>query len=190
MLKKFSGPPVTCFVCLQDMDALADVVLSCRRMGFFHMSPTALYQNFTYFCSCTGANAKETQRAWKRGVFRTSHAELDNRLDSIAAQLDTTLDQAKSVVRRLPEISNLLPATVALHVRQLHDLGFTRHQVNSMCFGHPSMLALNYSSQLQADKWVFLTCVLQLSHDAIAACPRWLITAKQAWASLGILATA
>ena len=164
------------FGCAQDMDALADVVLSCRGLGFFNVSPTALYHNFTYFCSCTGTNAKEMQRAWKRGVFRTSHADLDNRLDSIAAQLDTTLDQAKSVVRRLPEISNLLPATVALHVRQLHDLGFTRRQVNSMCLQQPSMLTLSYNSQLQADKWAFLTHVLQLSHDVVAARPHLLMS--------------
>ena len=164
------------FDCAQDMDALADVVLSCRSMAFCTVSPTALHHNFTYFCTCIGGNDKEMQRAWKHGVFRTSPAELDIRLDSIAAQLDTTLDQAKSLLRRIPEISSLVPATVALHVTQLHGLGFTCLQVKSMCLRQPSMLTLNYNSQLQADKWAFLTCVLQLSHDAIVAKPHLLMS--------------
>ena len=164
------------FGCAQDMDALSDVLLSCRRMGLFSVSPTALHQNFTYFCTCIGANDKQMQRAWKHGVFRVYPAELDIRLDSIAAQLDITLDEAKSVVRRIPDVTVLLPATVALHVMQLHDLGFSRLQVNSMCMRQPSMLTLNYKSQLQAHKWVFLTGVLQLSHDAIAACPHLLMS--------------
>ena len=116
------------------------------------------------------------QKAWKLGVFRASPAELDIRLDSIAAQLDATLDEAISVAHRLPGISTLLPATVALHVMQLHDLGFMRLQVKSLCLKQPTTLALNYSSQLQADKWAFLTCVLRLSHDAIAAYPTLLMT--------------
>ena len=165
------------FGCAQDKSALSDVLLSCQRRGtIFSVSPTALHHNFAYFCTCIGAKDKETQRAWKHGVFTSSPAELDIRLDSIAAQLDSTLDEAKSVARRIPEVCLLLPATVALHVMQLHDLGFTNHQVKSMCLRHPSMLTLNYNSPLQADKWAFLTCVLRLSPDAIAACPRLLMS--------------
>ena len=151
-------------------------MLSCKRTGAFAVSPKIMHQNFTYFCTCTGADDKELQRAWKHSVFISTPAVLDIRLDSIAAELDATLDEAKSIVRRKPEVSNLLPATVALHVKQLHDLGFSHGQVKSMCLGQPSMLTLNYNSQLQADKWAFLTCVLRLSHDAIAACPHLLMS--------------
>ena len=164
------------FDCAQGMDALSEVVLSCHRLGVFSLSPAALRHNFTYFCTCVGANDKETQRAWRNGIFITSPAELDIRLDSVAAQLDTTLVEAKGLVRRIPEISTLLPETVGLHVMQLHDLGFSRHQVKSMCSRQPSMLTLNYNTQLQADKWEFLTCVLQLSHDAIASRPQLLMS--------------
>ena len=164
------------FGCAQDTSALSDVLLSCRDRRFFTVSPAALRRNFTYFCTCTRADDKQMQKAWKRGVFRASPADLDIRLDSIAAQLDATLDEARSVARRTPGISTLLPATVAMHVMQLHDLGFTRLQVKSMCLKQPNMLALNYNSQLQADKWAFLTCVMQLSHDAIAAYPHLLMS--------------
>ena len=164
------------FGCAQDMDALADVMLSCRDMRLFTMSPAAMHHNFTYFCNCVGANDKEMQRAWKNGVFRVFPAELAIRLDSIAAQLDSTLDQARSLVRRHPELSNCLPATVALHVMQLHDLGFSRRQVKSMCLWQPTMLALSYNSQNQADKWAFLTCVMRLSREAMAACPHLLMS--------------
>ena len=157
-----------------DRETRCEIMVSCRRMGFFVDSPTTLHHNFTYFCTCIGVDDKQMRRAWKHSVFTASPAELDIRLDPIAAQLDATLDEAKRVVRRRPEICCRSPATVALHVAQLHGLGFSHHQVKSMCLQQPSLLALSYQSQLQADKWAFLTCVLQLSHAAIAAKPTML----------------
>ena len=159
-----------------DREALCDVMLSCRRMGVFAMSPARMHHNFTYYCTCTGADVKETQSAWKHGVFRASPAELDIRLDSIAAQLDATLDEAKGLVRRKPDIITLLPETVALHVRQLLGLKFSLGQVKSMCLRQPVLLKFNYNSEVHVVKWGFLTCVLRLSHDAVAACPHLLMS--------------
>ena len=161
-----------------DRETRCEIVVSCRRMGFFVNSPTVLHHNFTYFCTCVGVDDKQMRRAWKHSVFTASPAELDIKLDWIAAQLDSTLDEAKTVVRRRPETCCLAPATVALlstcSIGQLHGLGFSHHQVKSMCLQQPRMLALSYTSQLQADKWAFLTCVLQVSHAAIAAKPTML----------------
>ena len=164
------------FGCSQDIDVLCDVMLSCKHIGFFCTSPTALRNNLTYFCTCIGPKDKQKQRAWKHGVFTSSPAELDIRLDSIAAQLDATLDEAKGLVRRVPEIVNLLPATVALHVRQLLGLEFSLGQVKSMCLRQPVLLKYNYKSDVHIAKWAFLTLVLQLSHDAFVAKPHLLMS--------------
>ena len=41
-----------------DSGSLCDVILSCRRVGVFTMSPTILRHNFTYFCTCIGMNER------------------------------------------------------------------------------------------------------------------------------------
>ena len=159
-----------------DRETLCSIMLSCKCIGVFTMSPTALHHKFTYFCTCIGADDKEMQRAWKYGVFITPPAELDIRLGSIASQLDSTFDEAKSIVRRIPQISNLLPATGGLHVTQMLGLGFSHGQVKSMCLRQPILLTFSYSSDVHVAKWSFLTCVLRLSHTAIVATPHLLMS--------------
>lgn len=118
---------------------------------------------------------KEMRRAWKHCVFTAPPIELDIRLKSLAAQLDATIGEAKGVLRRAPVIATLQPARVGLHVTQLRDLGFSHSQVKSLCLRQPNLLTLSYSSQVQAAKWAFLTSVLQLSPDDLAAKPHLLM---------------
>ena len=159
-----------------DRGTLCDVMLSCNQIGLCNQSLDALHRNFTHFCAFVEVDHKQMKRAWKHGVFTVSPTELDDRLDSIAAQLSATTDEAKAVVRSMPVIANLLPKTVGLHVTQLLGLGFSHEQVKSMCLRQPVLLTYSYKSQLQANKWAFLTQVLRLSHDAIAACPHLLMS--------------
>lgn len=119
---------------------------------------------------------KEKKRAWTKGVFVVPPAELDSRLDLIALQLDVTVQQAKGVVRRQPQIATLQSTTVRLHVSQLHGHGFSSSQVRDMCLKQPALLTLDYTSKLQVDKWAFVTCVMQLSPASIAACPHLLMS--------------
>ena len=164
------------FGCAQDMDSLASIVLSCRVRGLFSHFADVVQSSFSYYCTCVVVvNDKEKERAWRHAVFRVPPAELDIRLDSIATQLGATLDQAKSMVRKQPQIAPLQPARVRLHVTQMLGLGFSHSQVKSMCLRQPSLLASSYSSRVQVEKWVFLTGVLQLSLDAIAAKPHLLM---------------
>ena len=80
------------------------------------------------------------------------------------------------MVRSMPQLTHLLPATVALHVTQLLGLGFSHGQVKSMCLRQPVLLTYSYSSDVHVAKWGFLTCVLRLSHDAIVARPLLLMS--------------
>jgi len=164
------------FSCANDTQAIADVILSCQAKTLFRMSPSSLYHRFFYFCSCLMVDDKEKKRAWNSGVFVIPSAELDSRLDVIALQLGASLQQAKAAVRRLPQIAKLQSTRVGLHVSQLHGLGFSSSQVKDMCLKQPALLSLDYTSQLQVDKWDFLTCVLQLSPASIAACPHLLMS--------------
>ena len=164
------------FGCAQDKDMLVNVLLSCRGRGVWQCSPLPLHNNFLYYCSCIVVNDKQMQKAWKHAVFRVSPAKPDNRLNSIALQLSANLDEAKAVVRKEPSVCTFLPATVGLHISQLHELGFSHSQVKRICLRQPTLLALSYDSDLQASKWAFLTCVLQLSHDAIVARPLLLMS--------------
>lgn len=112
---------------------------------------------------------KDKRRAWNRGVFIVPPTELDARLQSIALQMAAALQHAKGVVQRHPQIPILQSARVGLYVLQLHGLEFSSSQVKDLCLKQPALLHLDYTSQLQVDKWDFLTCVLQLSHVTMAA---------------------
>ena len=79
------------------------------------------------------------------------------------------------MLRRKPEITLRLPATLGINVVKTHDLGFSPSQVKNMCLRQPSLLFKIYSSRVQVEKWVFLTGVLQLSLDAIDAKPHLLM---------------
>lgn len=164
------------FSCATDIQAITDVILSCRNRTLFRMSPSSLYHKFSYFCTCVMVDDKERKRAWHYGVIFLSPAELDSRLDLLALQLGATLQQAKAVVRRKPQIAMLLSATVGLHVLQLHGLGFSPSQVKDMCLKQPALLMFHYTSRVQMDKWGFPTCVMQLSPASIAACPHLLMS--------------
>ena len=159
-----------------DRQALCDVMLNCKRVGLGTTSSKTLHRSFTYFCTHVEVDHKQMKRAWRYGVFTVPPAELDIRLSFVAAQLSATIDEAKAMMRTMPQISTLLPETVGLHIRQLLDLGFSRAQVKSMCLRQPALLTCSYSSDVHVAKWAFLTRVLRLSHDVIAACPRLLMS--------------
>ena len=164
------------FHCEEDIDTIANVMLSCRRRNWHTQQPAALHHKFTYFCNYVGVDDKGMKRAWKNGVFVVPPVKLDMRLACMAEQLGATIDEAKSVVRAFPQTCGLLPATSELHIMQLHDLGFSGSQVKSMCLRQPVLLAYSYNSEVHVAKWLFLTCVLRLSHDAIAAKPHLLMS--------------
>ena len=164
------------FDCAEDMNTIVQVILISKCVKLSSMRIATLHHNFPYFCTQIAVDDKTRNRAWRDGVFSVAPAELDIRLNSIAAQLDSTLNEAKAVVRGMPVIATLLPETVGLHVTQLLGLGFCHGQVKSMCLRQPVLLMYSYSSDVRVAKWGFLTCVLQLSHDAIAACPQLLMS--------------
>lgn len=51
------------FSCANDMQALVDVILSCRAKDLFRMSASSLYHRFSYFCTCLMVDHKAKKRA-------------------------------------------------------------------------------------------------------------------------------
>ena len=127
-------------------------MLSCNLIGCGSKSPRALHRNFTHFCACVEANDKQIKRVWKHGVFSVVPADLDARLSSIAEQLSATIDEAKSMLRSMPQLTPFLPETVRLHVTQLLGLGCSHGQVKSMCLRQPVLLTYNYNSDVHVAK--------------------------------------
>ena len=154
-----------------DKETLCNVMLSCNYFSVFNMPITNLHRNFTYFCTHVMADHKQMKRAWRYGVFTVSPAELDMRLSFLAAQLRATIHEVKAVMRSMPQTPIFLPETVGLHVTQLLGLGFSHGQVKRMCLQQPALLGYKYSSDVRVAKWAFLTRIMQLDHDAIAAKP-------------------
>ena len=96
-----------------DIDAVARAVLSCHTKGLFSMKASALHHRFSYFCTLLVADDKEKTIAWRYGVSTNLLVNLDARLDFIALQLDATLQQAKTAVRRLPQLASNTSVTRA-----------------------------------------------------------------------------
>ena len=164
------------FGCAMDRKAVTNVILSCNVRRLFAMAPSSLYRNFSYFCACVDVDEKQNKRAWKNGVFVLSPAQLDARLNLLGLQLSATQEEAKGVVRKMPQIIHLRQATIELHVKQFHGLGFSQTQVKDMCLMQPILVTFNCASKVQRDKWGCLTCVLQLSHATLAATPQLLMS--------------
>ncbi|DBB02939.1 TPA: hypothetical protein ACH3X1_013538 [Trebouxia sp. C0004] len=57
----------------------------------------------------------------------------------------------------------------------LHSRGRSPSYVKVVCLKQPSLLAFQYTSQVQTAKWEFSTCVLQHSPAFMAACPHLLM---------------
>lgn len=89
------------------------------------MKASALHHRFSYFCTLLVADDKEKTIAWRYGVSTNLLVNLDARLDFIALQLDATLQQAKTAVRRLPQLATLQSQGLGLHVMQLHSPGLS-----------------------------------------------------------------
>ena len=114
--------------------------------------------------------------AWKHDVFVVPPEVMASRLQWLSQSLLASVEEAGSVYRRSAALLRLRSTTVSANVGKLQALGFTLSQTKSMCESQRSMLGFHVTTNVQQEKWEFLTCLMQLTPSFIATRPHLLMS--------------
>jgi len=154
-------------------DSFREVILAASDRLFF-MSPDTLLQRVTFFCQMYATGTHVARTAFTTGVFMTSEPVMQSRAAKLQEQLGWDSEQLKQKLSAQPNILNLDPSTIAHNVQAMQGAGFSLNQVWAMCTQQPALLSHKWTSDTNVEKLQFLTCLLGLTMDDIAARPRLL----------------
>ncbi len=162
-----SGMPMT-------SDSFREVILAASGR-LFCRSPVTLHQRVTFFCQMYATGTHVARAALTRGVFVTPESVMQTRAAKLQEQLGWDSKQLKQKLSANPGILKSEPSTLAHNVHDMQGAGFSQTQVWAMCTQQPPLLGLKWTSDTCVEKLQFLTCLLGLSLDDIAAKPNLLI---------------
>jgi len=162
-----SGMPMT-------SDSFREVVLATNNR-LFSKSPVTLHQRVTFFCQMYATGTHVARAAITMGVFITPESVMQTRAAKLQDQLGWESKQLKQKLSADPGILNYEPSTLARNVLEMQGAGFSLTQVWEMCTKQSTLLRCRWTSDTCVEKLQFLTCLLGLSLDDIAAKPNLLI---------------
>ena len=137
----------------------------------FCMSPVTLHQRVTFFCQMYATGPHVARTALTTCVFMTSEPVMQSRAAKLQEQLGWDSEKLKQRLSAFPIILNLEPSTVARNVQAMQGAGFSLAQVWAMCDQQIALLGRKWTSDTNVEKLQFLTCLLGLTLDDIAARP-------------------
>ena len=120
----------------------------------------------------TGTHVART--AITRGVFVTPEPVMQSRAAKLQELLGWDSEQLKQKLSAQPVILTLEPFTIARNVQAMQGAGFSQTQVWAICTQQPALLGRKWTSDTNAEKLQFLTCLLGLTLNDIAARPKLL----------------
>ncbi len=150
------------------------VIIAAHDRLFF-MSPATLHQRVTFFCQMYATGTHVARTAFTTGVFVTSELVMQTRAEKLQEQLGWDNEQLKQKLSAEPSILNSEPSTIARNVQEMQGAGFSQTQVWAMCTLQPALLRRKWTSDTNAEKLQFLTCLLGLTLDDIVARPHLLM---------------
>ncbi len=154
-------------------DSFREVVLAASNR-LFSVNPVTLHQRVTFFCQLYATGTHVARTALTCGTFRTSEALMQIRAAKLQEQLGWDNKQLKQRLSAEPKILNSEPSTLARNVQAMQGAGFSHTQVWAMCTQQPALLGRKWTSDTCVEKLQFLTCLLGLTLDDIAAKPQLL----------------
>ncbi len=154
-------------------DSFREVIVAAHER-LFSMSPATLHQRVTFFCQMYATGTHVVRTALTRGVFMTPEPVMQSRAAELQEQLGWDSEQLKQRLSAQPNILNYEPSTIARNVQAMQGAGFSQTQVWAMCTQQPALLGSKWTSDTNVEKLQFLTCLLGLSLDDIAAKPHLL----------------
>ncbi len=154
-------------------DSFREFILAANG-GLFYMNSATLHQRVTFFCQMYATGTHVTRTAFTSGVFATSEATMQSRAAQLQEQLGWDSEQLKQKLSAQPNILNSEPSTFARNVDEMQGAGFSVTQVWAMCTQQPALLGTRWTSDTSVEKLQFLTQLLGLTLDNIAAKPKLL----------------
>ena len=144
-------------------------VIIAAHPRLFQQSPATLRQLVTFFCQMYATGTHVVRTVLTSGVLVTSEAVMQTRAAKLQEQLGWDSKQLKQKLGAYPSILIKEPSTLARNVQEMQGAGFSQTQVWAMCTQHPDLLARKWTSNTCVEKLQFLTCLLGLTLDDIAA---------------------
>jgi len=151
-------------------DSFREVILAANPR-LFRMSPVTVHQRVTFFCQMYATGTHVARTAITSGVFVTSEHVMQARAAKLQEQLGWDNKQLKQKLSASPILLNSEPSTLACNFQAMQGAGFSQTQVWAMCTQQPALLGLKWTSDTSVEKVQFLTCLLGLTLDDIAARP-------------------
>jgi len=133
------------------------------------MSPDTLHQRVAFFCQMYATGTHVARTALTRGAFVTPEPVMQSRAANLQEELGWDSEQLKQKLSANPGILTLEPSTLAHNVHEMQGAGFSQTQVWEMCAQQPTLLSRKWTSNTCVEKLQFLTCLLGLTLDDIAA---------------------
>ena len=146
-------------------------VLLAASNRLFLQSPDTLHQRLTFFCQMYATGTHVARTALIMGVFVTPEPVMQIRAVKLQEQMGWDSEQLKQKLSAWPNILNFEPSTLARNVQDLQGVGFSQTQVWAMCAKEPTLLGRKWTSDTNVEKLQFLTLLLGLTLDDIAARP-------------------
>ncbi len=165
-VSKMLGTPMT-------SDSFREVILAASNL-LFQMSPVTLHQRVGFFCQMYATGPHVTRTAMTSGVFTTSEAVIQSRAAKLQEQLGWNNEQLKQKLSAFPGILSREPSTVVRNVCEMQGAGFSQTQAWTMCTQQPALLCCKWTTDTSVEKLQFITCLLGLTLDDIAAKPKLL----------------
>ena len=135
----------------------------------FMIKPSYIVPRVTYFCEQYGVGGSTAQAALRQNLPSVSETTMQLR----AADLQVTLGcddlQLRKVLSAQPGLLTRQSFTMAVNMKDLQGLGFSAAQAFNMCTSSPSLMTRKWTSAICAEKVQFLTLLLGLTLDNVAA---------------------
>ncbi|DBA88577.1 TPA: hypothetical protein ACH3X2_005044 [Trebouxia sp. C0005] len=154
-------------------DSFREVILAAGDR-LFRMSPDTLHERVAFFCQMYATGTHVVRTALTMGVFGTPEAVMQSRAAKLQEQLGWDNEQLKQKLSTFPIALESQPSTIACNVQALQGAGFSQSQVWAMCSHRPALLGCKWTSDTNVEKLQFLTLLLGLTLDDIAARPNLL----------------
>jgi len=134
-----------------------------------------LHQRVAFFCSMYAIRASVAKAVFIQSVFETSEPVMQARVANLQEQPGWDSEHLKQKLSGSPAILKSEPSTIARNVQDMQGAGFFLTQVCAMCTKQPALLCRKSTSDTCVEKLQFLTCLLGLTLDDIAARPNLLV---------------
>ncbi len=151
-------------------DSFREAVLAANSR-LFQLNPVTLHQHVTSFYQMYATGTHVARTAITTGVFVTPESVMQARAATLQEQLGWDNEHLKQKLSAQPSLLTSEPSTIARNVQAMQGAGFSQSQVWAMCTKQPALLGLKWTSDTNVEKLQFLTCLMGLTLDDIAARP-------------------